>query len=197
VLRSSEERALRQAATAAVQLTAAELDPSGGERANHLAIVLEQCFRQPMPSSQSEQGTLLESLRAQIAHSLAPLDDPDLTGAGQSAAAVLGVGSTELARSLTTYLIREIIIRGSGGGPFAPLAAQLNQDMTYLQGQRLESTLAQLTSTVQVTLDRVEAQPANTRSARRVFLRHTKRGKGIPEGTVFRCSSRGGSSESG
>src|SRR5580693_9190135 len=37
VLGSDQERALRQAAAAAIESTAAELDPSGGERAGQLA----------------------------------------------------------------------------------------------------------------------------------------------------------------
>jgi hypothetical protein len=51
VLGSAQERALRQAATAAVQLTATELDPSGGERAELLTMVIDEVFREPMPGS--------------------------------------------------------------------------------------------------------------------------------------------------
>jgi hypothetical protein len=40
MLGSEQERALRQAATAAVQLTAAELHPEGRERAGELATVV-------------------------------------------------------------------------------------------------------------------------------------------------------------
>ena len=46
VLVSDHERALRQAATAAVQLTATELRPDGGERAEELAMVVSHVFRE-------------------------------------------------------------------------------------------------------------------------------------------------------
>jgi hypothetical protein len=44
VLGSEQERALRRAGTAAVQLTADELRPEGGERAEELAMVVSQVF---------------------------------------------------------------------------------------------------------------------------------------------------------
>ncbi len=40
------------------------------------------------------------------------------------------------------------MVRGSRGGPLAPLADQLNHDVTHLQGQRLEGMLAQLADQV-------------------------------------------------
>ena len=46
VLGSDQERALRQAAAAAIESTAAELDPSGGERAGQLAMVVNKVFRE-------------------------------------------------------------------------------------------------------------------------------------------------------
>ena len=49
-----------------------------------------------------------------------------------------------LAEKLTGHLVREIMLRGSGGGPLAPLADQLNHDLTHLQGQRVEGMLARL-----------------------------------------------------
>ena len=53
-----------------------------------------------------------------------------------------------LAEKLAGHLIREIMVRGSGGGPLAQLADQLNHDVTHLQGQRLEGMLAQLAGQV-------------------------------------------------
>ena len=87
---------------------------------------------------------MLEGLQAGIASQLAVLDDADRTGTGQSAAAILGVSAAVLAEKLTGYLVREIMFRGSGGGPLTPLADQLNHDLTHLQGQRVEGMLAQL-----------------------------------------------------
>ena len=49
VLGTDQERALRQAATAAVQLTARELDPSGGDQAGQLAMVMSEVFSEPTP----------------------------------------------------------------------------------------------------------------------------------------------------
>jgi hypothetical protein len=92
VLGSDQERALRQAASAAVQLTASELDLSGGEQTGQLAMVLSEVFGEPMPSTPlAGQATLLEGLQAGLAQMLSPLDDPALTGAGQSSAELLGV----------------------------------------------------------------------------------------------------------
>ena len=53
-----------------------------------------------------------------------------------------------LAQTLARHLVREIMVCGSGGGPLAPLADQLNHDVTHLQGQRLEGMLAQLAGQV-------------------------------------------------
>ena len=153
VLGSEQERALRQAATAAVQDTAEEMSPSGGEQAGELAMVISEVFRDPMPGARLPGlVTLLEGLQAGIAGQLAVLDDAGLTGTGQSSADVLGVPGSVLAESLTGHLVREIMLRGSGGGPLTPLADQLNHDLTHLQGQRLEGMLARLANDVRDAL---------------------------------------------
>ena len=145
VLGTEQERALRQAAVAAVEGTAEQLAPSGGEHAEQLAMVVGEVFREPTPDAEViRQATLLEALRAGIASKLAVLDDPDITGTGQSSAQLLGVPGGVLAETLASHLVREIMVRGSGGGPLAPLAGQLNHDVTHLQGQRLEGMLAQV-----------------------------------------------------
>ena len=59
---------------------------------------------------------------------MAVLDDASLTGIGRSSADVLGVPDTVVAQELTGHLLREIVARGSRGGP---LASQLNDDMTH------------------------------------------------------------------
>jgi hypothetical protein len=72
VLGSDQERALRRAATAAVQLTADDLRPDGGERAEELAMVVSQIFGEPLPEVPlSGQATLLEALQAGITRQLA------------------------------------------------------------------------------------------------------------------------------
>jgi len=144
VLGSDQERALRKAATAAVQDTAAEMT-SSAEQAGQLTMVISEVFRGPVPGAPlAGSVTMLEGLQAGIASQLAVLDDADRTGTGQSSAEVLGVSVVVLAEKLTGYLVREIVFRGSGGGPLAPLADQLNHDLTHLQGQRVEAMLARL-----------------------------------------------------
>jgi hypothetical protein len=98
---------------------------------------------------------------------------------------VLGVQSTVLAEKLAAHLMREIIVRGSRGGPLTALAEQLNHDVTRLQNQRLERRLAQVASTIQDTLSRLEGQPPAKRSARRVFLSHTREVRDFPRERSF------------
>jgi hypothetical protein len=148
ILGSDQERALRQAAVAAVEATATQLAPVGGERAGQLAMVVGEVFRGPPGVALTGQATLLEALQAGITARLAVLDDPAVTGNGQSSMELLGVPGGVLAETLAGYLVREIMVRGSGGGPLAPLADQLNHDVTHLQGQRLEGLLAQLAEQV-------------------------------------------------
>ncbi len=145
MLGSEQERALRQAATAAVRDTADEISPSDSERAGQLAMVISEVFREPMPiEQQAEVVTLLEGLQARVGGQLAVLDDAALTGIGQSSADVLEVSGAVVAERLTGHLVSEIMHRGSRGGPLAPLADQLNHDLTHLQGRRVEGMLAQL-----------------------------------------------------
>jgi WD domain, G-beta repeat len=145
VLGTDQQRALRSAATAAVQFTAEQLRPDDQEQAEHVARVISEVFSEPVPYAQfAWRETVLEALRAGIAGQLAVLDDADLTGTGQSSADVLGIPAETLVTNLTAHLFREIIVRGARGGPLEPLANQLNHDMTHLQGQRLEGKLDRL-----------------------------------------------------
>jgi hypothetical protein len=158
VLGSEQERALRRAADAAVWATAGEMSPSGGEQAGQVAMVISEVFREPAPDTpRAGQVMLLEGLQAGIAKQLAVLDDVGLTGTGQSSADVLGVPGNVLADRLTYHLAREIIVRGSGGGPLTPLADQLNHELTRLQGQRLEGMLARLAGEARDALARPDS----------------------------------------
>jgi Tetratricopeptide repeat len=149
VLGSDQERALRQAAKAAVERTAEQLAPSDDEQAQQLATAVGKVFRDPaLDAAVARQATLLEALQAGIANKLAVLDHPDITGTGQSSAQLAGVPGGMLAETLARNLVREIMVRGSRGGPLAPLADQLNHDVTHLQGQRLEGILARLAGQV-------------------------------------------------
>ena len=95
-------------------------------------MVISEVFREPLPDTRlAGPVTLLEELQAGIARQLAVLYDAGLTGTGQSSADVLGVPGTVLAERLTGHLVREIMFRGSAGGPLTPLADQLNHDLTH------------------------------------------------------------------
>jgi len=155
VLGSEQERALRRAADAAVWAAAEETSPSDGEQTRQTALVISEVFRDPVPHApRAGPVMLLEGLQAAIARQLTVLDDPWLTGTGQSSADVLGVPGTVLADRLTGHLVREIIVRGSGGGPLTPLASQLNHELTRLQGQRVEGLLARLAGEIRDALAR-------------------------------------------
>jgi hypothetical protein len=147
VLGTDQERALRPAVKAAVEATAAQLAPSD-EQAERLAMTVGEVLRDAPKVTLAGQKTLLEALQAGIAARLAVLDDPDATGTGQSSMELLGVPAGALAETLPGHLVHEITVRGAQGGPLTPLANQLNQDMTHLQGQRLEGMLAQVVSLV-------------------------------------------------
>lgn len=79
-----------------------------------------------------------------MAARLAVLADADITETEQSSAALLEleVSVPELADLLTGHLLRELVVRGARGGPLAPLADQLNHDVTHLQGQQHSASLA-------------------------------------------------------
>lgn len=65
VFGDKQEAALERAVRVAVELTAEELLPEGGEQAIHLAMVISEVIRSPMPSiAVAEHATILESLGA-------------------------------------------------------------------------------------------------------------------------------------
>ena len=84
---------------------------------------------------------------------------PTLTGIGQSSADVLGVPGTTLAARLTGHVVREIMFRGSRGGPLKPLADQLNFDAAYLNDRRAAGVLDRVHAGVLAILDRLDSQP--------------------------------------
>ena len=117
------------------------------------------------------RATVLEALQAGIAAQLAVLDDADITGTGQSSADVLGVPGSLVAERLAAHLVREIIRRGSGGGPLAPLANELHHDATHLQNQELKGMLTRLADVVRDALARAGGAPAVASQAVRLLPR--------------------------
>ena len=123
-----------------------------------MALVISQVFSGPLLAAPlAKQESVTEALQAGIAAQLAVLDDPNLTGTGQSSADVLGLAGAVLAEKLTGHLLQEIVVQGSRGGPLFPLASQLNDDVTHLQGQQIRDAVRQLGSEIQEALDRLDA----------------------------------------
>ena len=148
VVGTDQERALLSAATAAVQRTAGEVRPDDAERAGKLTGLVNRAFiKALMPDApMAGYATLLEALQAGIAGQLAVVGDTGPAAPGQAPADVHEVPGTALAERLTAHLLREIVARGARGGPLFPLASQLNDDVTHLQGQRLEGILGDVLS---------------------------------------------------
>jgi TPR repeat protein len=144
VLGSDQKRALRKAAVDAVQDTAAEMNLPD-EQATRLVTLIGEAFRRPVQGALlAGSVTMMEVLQAGIARQLAVLDAAGSADGGQSPQVVLALPGGALAEKLTSHLVREIMLRGCGGGPLTPLADQLNHDLTHLQGQRVEGMLARL-----------------------------------------------------
>lgn len=154
VLGSEQERAVRDAAAAAVRDTAAEMNLSA-EQARQLAMVVKSAFREPLQDAPSARSVMmLELLQTGIAGHLTALDDVGRAAAIHSPTGVLGVSGAVLAEKLTGHLVQQIVLRGSSGGPLKPLADQLNHDLIHLQGQRVEGMLAQLAAFVMTAPER-------------------------------------------
>lgn len=161
---SDLDRALREAATAAVQLTAEELCPDGGEPAEKLTSLVNRAFVKALVPSALMEGhaTLREALQAGIARQLASRGDLGPTGTRPPSAEALDAPVTLLAEKLTVHLLQEIVVRGARGGPLEPLASQLNHDVTHLDLQELRSTVGRLDADVREALAR-SAPPGEPR----------------------------------
>jgi uncharacterized protein YidB (DUF937 family) len=154
---TDQERALRSVAGTAIERTALELVPAGGASVEDFARVVSQVFGEPVSSAvPAGQTTLLEALQAAVADRLAVLGDTEITGTERSSAELLGVAVPVLTETLTRRLVQEIISQGAKGGPLEPLAAQLNHDRTYLQGQQLVGKVGDLVAVVQDALNRLD-----------------------------------------
>ena len=156
-LGKDQERALRQVADAAIRLSAEEFYPGDPQQAVSLGMVIEQVFAEPIPPAPlADDATTLEAIQAGIAAQLAPLDDAELTETGRSSAEVIGIAVPALTQKLTRNLVREIVTRGSRDGPLAPLADQLNHDMTHLQNMQIDGKIDQIASIAQATFSQLQ-----------------------------------------
>lgn len=141
VLGDELDRALRSAAAAAIELTAAELCPDNSQA----AMVINEVFGAPVSDALlAQHTTLLRALETGIDEQLAVLDDASLTGTGRSSADVLGVPARVIAEKLADNLVQRIKAAAARGGPLASLAAQLNHDRTYTQGQETTDAVRQV-----------------------------------------------------
>jgi hypothetical protein len=146
---SEQERGLRRVASAAIQQTAKELSSGDKERAEQIAMGVNQVFNTPTsPTSLADHSTILQALQGDVAQKLAVLGGADETGVGQSWAEIMGLSPEVLAETLTGHVVQEILIRGARGGALTPLAAQLNADATRLQGQLMQDMLRRLTELI-------------------------------------------------
>ena len=141
VLGDELDRALRSAATAAIELTAAELCPDDSQA----AMVINEVFGAPVSDALfAQHTTLLRALENGIAEQVAVLDDASLTGTDQSSADVLGVPAGVIAEKLADNLVQRIKAAAARGGPLAALADQLNHDRTYTQGRETTDAVRQV-----------------------------------------------------
>jgi hypothetical protein len=148
-----------------------------------LIVTRSAILRAPVPGM-SWGSTILETLQGGIAGQLAVLDDASLTGTGESSAEILGVSVGTLSDKLTGHLVREIMVRGSHGGPLEPLAAQLNHDVTHLQGQRLEGLVGQLAREIRQAMARLDA----TQRGAVLLAQQARAGLALSSALEVRCS---------
>jgi hypothetical protein len=74
VLGDEIERALRQAATAAVRAAASELSPGDEDRAERLAMIISEVFAARVPDTHGGQMTVLDALQAGMTAQIAILE---------------------------------------------------------------------------------------------------------------------------
>ena len=140
---SEQDRALRQAITAAVQVTVTDISSANEKNADQLAQRISDAFGRRAPVRMPPgRLTRLEALRAGIAGQLTVLEDP-----ATPATAPLGMPAAMVADRLTAHLIHEISARGSEGGPLEPLANQLDHDLTHSQLEELKAMANRLLGT--------------------------------------------------
>ena len=141
VLGTPQKRALRQAASAAVQQTVTDLVPTAGPQADELTRVIREVFKPPAPSGLIDgNGTLLESLLTCVISQFGVLDVVTIAGTQAGSPEPLSIPGRILAQILVHHLVTEIRRLAAEGGPLEPLGNQLNHDIGRLeirQGHRM------------------------------------------------------------
>jgi hypothetical protein len=151
-------RALRSAATVAIQATARELCPGDAMAAEHLARVIDELFTAPtQDGARDAEETASQALEASIGAQLAVLDDASMTGVGQSAADTLEISTVELAGKLYGHLRQQIVFLGSRGGPLEPLANELNHEATHHRLEQTADAIRQVAAAVEAGFARQRA----------------------------------------
>lgn len=157
-------RALRSAATAAIQATAHELYPGDEMAAEYLARVIDELFTAPArDGARDADATASQVLETSIRSQFAVLDDASMTGVGQSAADALEVSTVELAEKVYGHLRQQIVFLGSRGGPLEPLANELNHEATHRGLEQTADAIRQVAAAIDDGFARQEAE----RTARR------------------------------
>src|SRR6266508_3829152 len=154
LLGSEQQRALRAAGQTAIARTAAELRPDGSDdQVKRLAAILDQVFKIPVSAAPLKENiTLLQELQAATTAQLAVLGDPTITGTEQSSVQALNreaeqlrdLSVEQITRTLVRNVLQEVLQQGTGGGALAPLANQLNFDLTHLQGRHTADMLSRI-----------------------------------------------------
>jgi len=141
VMGTDQQRALKNVAKLAVQLTINELCPRGGRSAELLNEALTSALRDPqLLSSGVAHFTLLEAFHARLNERIGRMESeaPGLFGTVVLQEGLPRFEPGVVIRCLGAHVIDLILENGARGGPLAPLASTLQRDAIYLQGKRIE-----------------------------------------------------------
>jgi HEAT repeats/NACHT domain len=159
VLGGDFERALHNAAAAAVKTTAGELSSGDRVRADQLAMAIREVFAIAPVQLDDRSATLLQALESAVAAQLAPLEDNQQTESGQSWADMVGLEPGQLAAALTRHLLAEIRTRAVRDEPLRQIAIQLNFDLGSLRDQKTQAVVREVGTEILDRLERISGSP--------------------------------------
>ena len=107
------ERELAQCIGRSLAMTVDELRLDGDQR-DELFPILEETFSRPTGEIEADRwvpsdGSLTLLIKSQVSDRISVLADPDLTGVGVSSLALVGVNPDQLAATIVSNLLNEII----------------------------------------------------------------------------------------